>query len=298
MPLISILIPYYNHNHFIGKTLDSILEDHYKNKEIIIINDGSTDLDDSTITSWIEENNTNIDIQYIKRENKGLTKTLNELITLAKGKYIALIASDDYFINNTFTNRVQLLKKNPHKLMLVSDATVIDDDGEHLYDSALFGLRNKNNFYRKKSYFSDAGLKKEIIKHWVIVGPTGFIDKKLFDIVGNYDEKLIVEDWDFYLRVVAKDLLLYDDEKVAAYRWHKNNTCNDPDKIELLNNDSIKTAKKNLNSFNFIYKYYLWKVYIKHLKKSSEWKKPSFTDNFKILLLLLLPSFLRKIFKI
>jgi len=298
MPLISILIPYYNHNHLVGKTLDSILEDHYENKEIIIINDGSTDLDDSTITSWIEENNTNIDIQYIKRENKGLAKTLNELIVLAKGEYIALIASDDYFINNTFTNRVQLLKKNPHKLMLVSDATVIDDDGEHLYDSALFGLRNKNNFYRKKSYFSDAGLKKEIIKHWVIVGPTGFIDKKLFDIVGNYDEKLIVEDWDFYLRVVAKDLLLYDDEKVAAYRWHKNNTCNDPDKIELLNNDSIKTAKKNLNSFNFIYKYYLWKVYIKHLKKSSEWKKPSFTDNFKILLLLLLPSFLRKIFKI
>jgi alpha-1,3-rhamnosyltransferase len=73
-PLVSVLIPFYNHNRFIKKTLDSILEDSYPNKEIIIINDGSTDPDDSNITAWIEDNSESIPVSYSKRENRGVTK--------------------------------------------------------------------------------------------------------------------------------------------------------------------------------------------------------------------------------
>ena len=55
-PLVSFLIPYYNHKQYIGQTLDSILNDTYPNKEIVIINDGSTDTDISVINDWIERN--------------------------------------------------------------------------------------------------------------------------------------------------------------------------------------------------------------------------------------------------
>ena len=140
-PLVSVIIPYYNHNRFVKKTLDSILEDTYPNKEIIIINDGSTELDSSNLENWIDTNRNFINIIYKKRTNKGITKTLNEMINLSSGKYIALIASDDYFINNTFSKRVDILENNKTKLMLVADAIVVDDDGKLLFQSAMFEQR-------------------------------------------------------------------------------------------------------------------------------------------------------------
>jgi Glycosyltransferases involved in cell wall biogenesis len=100
LPLVSILIPFYNHNHFIKQTLDSIKEDTYENKEIIIINDGSSNPEDSNITNWMQQH-PEIQTTYIKRENRGVTKTLNELIRMANGDYILPCASDDYFIENT-----------------------------------------------------------------------------------------------------------------------------------------------------------------------------------------------------
>ena len=222
-PLVSVLIPYYNHNRFVKKTLDSILEDTYPNKEIIIINDGSTELDSSNLENWIDTNRNFINIIYKKRTNKGITKTLNEMINLSSGKYIALIASDDYFINNTFSKRVDILENNKTKLMLVADAIVVDDDGKLLFQSAMFEQRKAP----KKNYFTDSGLKKEIIKRWSFVGPTSFINKELFDIVGNYNENLLIEDWDFYLRVVSKDLMLFFFDFLATYRVHENNISKD-----------------------------------------------------------------------
>ena len=75
--LVSFLIPYYNHKQYVGQTLDSILNDTYPNKEVIIINDGSTDSDIGVINDWIERNSKTLPIKFISRENKGITKTFN-----------------------------------------------------------------------------------------------------------------------------------------------------------------------------------------------------------------------------
>lgn len=269
-PLISVIIPYYNHNRFVKQTLDSILADPYPNKEIIIINDGSTKTDDSSITEWIEEHQHEIDITYRKRENKGITKTLNEMLTLAKGQYIAHIASDDFFINNTFTERVSLLQTHSDKLMLLSDAITVDDEGNKLFESAMFEQRGG----KKEFYFTDKGLKKEIIKRWCVVGPTTFIDKRLFEQIGGYDETLFYEDWDLFLRAVSQDLILFHDRTVAAHRWHKNNASSNPKTEYMRAKDLAQTAKQNLKNFPLPYKIMLWKRYrswkkaIKKLEKS------------------------------
>lgn len=263
-PLVSIIIPYYNHKQFIQQTLSSILNDPYPNKEILIINDGSSDPDDTAITTWIQTHQDKIKIEYIRRENKGITKTLNELIRMAQGKYIALIASDDYLINNTIAKRVELLEHLfPKKLMLVSDAVVVDNDDKILFESAMFEQRGAP----KKNYFTDAGLKKEIIKRWSVVGPTGFIAKSLFDIVGTYDESLMIEDWDFYLRVVSKDLLYFYDEKVAAYRWHPGNTSQNAEAQKKRDRELCLTMQKNIRNFSFPYNFMLWRRFRKCKKK-------------------------------
>lgn len=264
-PLVSVIIPYYNHNNFVQQTLNSVMADSYENKEIIIINDGSTEPDSSNLTSWIDENRQKIPITYIERENKGITKTLNEMVQLSNGKYIAHIASDDYFLNNTFKNRVEILEKNPEKLMLLSDAMTVDDDSNKLYDSAMFEQRGGI----KENYFTDKAIKKEIIKRWCVVGPTTFINKKLFEIIGGYDENLFYEDWDLYLRVVSKNLLLFDDEVVAAHRWHKNNASSNPKTEYMRASDLYKTAKQNIKYFSLPYSFMLW-------KRARSWKKVMF----------------------
>lgn len=257
-PLVSILIPYYNHNHFIRETLDSIIADSYPNKEIIIINDGSSNPDDSNITSWICDHQNDIAIQYIKRENLGISKTFNELTDLAKGKYLMPCASDDYFINNTITARVNLLESNPTKMIVIADNIVVNDNGEILYNSNLFEMRKG----QKRNYLNNFLLKRELIIRWGLAGPSWLGHKDIFKTIGGLDENLIVEDWDFFLRAAAKNLIIFYDQPVSAYRLHDSNTINNPEKKKRMLEDLAKTAYQNIENFDsFYFKYLLRKKY-------------------------------------
>ncbi|MEA1916324.1 MAG: glycosyltransferase [Campylobacterota bacterium] len=274
-PLVSFIIPFYNHNHFVKYTLDSILEDSYPNKEIIVINDGSSNPDDSSITQWISNHSSNISINYISRENVGLTKTLNELISLSNGKYIALCASDDYLINNTVSKRVEILENNPNKLLLLSDAIVVNDSNEKVMDSSLSELYSAN----KQNYLTDDGLKKEIITNWSVAGATHLINRELYDKVGLYNEKFIVEDLDFFLRVVAKDLILFYDEKVSAYRQHDTNLSGNLSQALRMHEDLHGCATTHSVLFDDEYKKMLldkadyYKKQIEHYKRERSFMK-------------------------
>lgn len=269
MPLVSIIIPYYNHNHFITKTLDSIVEDTYPNKEIVIINDGSSNPDDSNILQWIHNFQQQIQIRYIKRGNKGLTKTLNELVSLSDGKYIVVCASDDYLINDTITRRVKILENDPKKLLLVSDNIVVNNDGELISNSNLFEYRKGI----KKDYFSDNGLKKSIISKWGMAGACYIANKKIYKEIGPYDENLIVEDWDFILRAVSKNLILYYDERVSAYRTHEDNTCKNPNVSLKMYENQTFVARKYISSFDFPHNILLFRRYLKYAIKLKKMKQ-------------------------
>ncbi|MCT7520066.1 glycosyltransferase family 2 protein [Aliarcobacter cryaerophilus] len=252
-PLVSVIIPFYNHNQFIKKTLDSIIEDSYPNKEIVIINDGSTDPNDSNITQWIKDHKNLIKINYIKRENKGLTKTLNELVKISRGKYLLICASDDYLINNTVSKRVELLEEVEanNKLILISDNIVVDNNDTLLFESNLFEFRRTN--IEKLS--SDDGLKYSIIKQWSFAGPSWIANRKLFDEHNLYfDENLLVEDWDFFLRIIAKNYALFYNEKVSAYRWEVNKSYSNDSAVKRIQNDLRQTALKNSQIFEEPYK--------------------------------------------
>lgn len=90
MKKISIIIPVYNTEKYIERCLDSVIQQEYKNKEIIVINDGSTDKSEEKINKYINQ------ITYIKKENGGLSDARNVGIEKATGEYIMFIDSDDY----------------------------------------------------------------------------------------------------------------------------------------------------------------------------------------------------------
>lgn len=253
-PLVSICIALYNHEKFIVKLLDSARDDTYENKEIVLINDGSKDNSDSVVQKWIEKNKENINIKYTSRKNVGLSKTINELIDTSDGKYLILIASDDYLINNTISERVNILEHNPHKLMLIADAIVVNDNNEMIYESGNFGFHGGN----KQNYFNDKTLKKEILFNWAVVGSVYMFNRDIYDIVGRYDSSIVLEDWDYAVRAVAKDLIIFYDEKVAAYRLHDNNTIKNSDAPIKFSESCIKTIEKHGNKFGLVDRLRLW----------------------------------------
>lgn len=262
---VSVIIPLYNHEKFIIETIESVVNDTYPSKEIVVINDGSKDRSDIVVREWIKINN-KISVNYLSRENKGLTKTLNELIDRSTGDYILLLGSDDYLINNTIQDRVSILESNKDKLMLISDAIVIDSDGKKIYESGNFNLQHGN----KQNYLSDRGLKKEIVKNWSVVGPVVMMDRKLFDLIGNYDESLYFEDWDFYLRAVSKNLVIYFDQQVSAYRLHNSNMSTSKANGLKMWECGMLTAKKNIKNFGFPYNFWLWKKYRRAKRKYTK----------------------------
>lgn len=236
-PLVSILIPSYNHSDYIVETLNSTLEDMYKNKEIVIIDDGSKDNSADVIEQWIIAH-PDQKINFKKRGNKGLCATLNELVEMAEGKYGVLLASDDVLINNTIGERVKILE-NSNKKVLVSDAVVIDDKGEKIYDSMLSDFHKAD----KSKYVNDDELMDQIIFKFSISGAVVMMDLDIFKLIGKYPEDLKAEDLYFYTSAAAKGDLLFYDRYVSKYRIHDFNTSKDNPEIL---KSFVKTYKRLL----------------------------------------------------
>ncbi|MBK7558786.1 MAG: glycosyltransferase family 2 protein [Chitinophagaceae bacterium] len=158
--LVSIIIPCYNHEKYIEHTLNSVVADSYPHKEIIIINDGSTDNSDLSIREWVSAAAQKGSVIYINRPNKGICATLNEMIDLAGGKYILPLASDDCLYGDTIAKRVQILEERPDKSVLLNDAFVIDDDDNIIMQSS------STDYWKadKKLYYNDDDILKECIK--------------------------------------------------------------------------------------------------------------------------------------
>ena len=106
--LISIILPVYNAEKYLYKALDSIVNQTYKNLEVICVNDGSTDKSEEIILNF---KNKDSRIVYIKNEkNIGLIKTLNKAIDIANGKYIARMDADDISLPERLEKQYNFLK--------------------------------------------------------------------------------------------------------------------------------------------------------------------------------------------
>lgn len=91
-PLVSVVVPCYNIEHYVEECLDSIVFQSYQNIEILVINDGSTDATEEKIKKYLGDNR----IKYIFQENKGLSAARNTGLNVMKGEYVCFVDSDDF----------------------------------------------------------------------------------------------------------------------------------------------------------------------------------------------------------
>lgn len=219
MPLVSVLIPAFNHERFVERCLDSVLEDPFPAKEIIIIDDGSSDDTAERIAIWIARHGGQLPVEYVHRANKGIAATLNELAARARGDFLRLGASDDYLLPGGLDAQVGYLLAHPGKWAVVGDSVVVDQDDRRLHGSGMRDLHHAD----KRLYATDEGIRRAVITHWAIGGPVTLVRRRALETVAGWSESLRIDDWDFFLRLAAHDALGFIDQPVCAYRIHGSN---------------------------------------------------------------------------
>ncbi|GJQ50989.1 MAG: glycosyl transferase [Candidatus Kuenenia stuttgartiensis] len=206
-PLVSVIIPTYNGSRFIKETIQSALDQTYRNLEIIVIDDGSTDN-----TPEIVKSTNNQKVTYIRQENAGAAMARNLGINISKGEYIAFLDHDDLWLPHKLERQLLLFGKNPMVAMVYSDTFIIDE----------------NNFvtgkFSQKTKFFRGMIFKELFLSCFITILTVIIKRSVFIEIGPFLPFKISEEYDLYLKCAAKYSIDYINEPLAKYRIHESNT--------------------------------------------------------------------------
>ncbi len=122
-PLVTVILPVYNCEKYVGSAIESILQQSFQDFELIVINDGSKD------NSWTEIQKFNDPrIRAINQQNMGLSRTLNKGLELARGQYVARQDHDDLSDLNRFSIQLSFLEQNPIFAMVGSWAQILEGD--------------------------------------------------------------------------------------------------------------------------------------------------------------------------
>lgn len=209
-PLVSIVIACYNHEHFVQDSIQSVINQTYKNIELIIIDDGSTDNSVSRIKQMVESCEKRfVRFEFRSRPNKGLSATLNEALEWCQGKYYSPFASDDLMNKDKTDVQVTFLEKNISTVAVFGGVIMIDNNGSFL-------TKNLGK-YRQYTF-------EEIIMHeHDLPAPTQMIRLAIIKEIGGYDSRLLIEDWYMWLKLSKYGNISYINHILCLYRQHDSN---------------------------------------------------------------------------
>ncbi|WP_419663473.1 glycosyl transferase, family II [Desulfosarcina variabilis str. Montpellier] len=221
MPKISVIIPTYNASNYIQETINSILEQDYKDFEIIIVDDCSSDNTKQKVNEYNLEKITFISLE---KNHGGPSRPRNIGIKNSKGKYIALCDSDDLFCPGRLSTAMALLEKQPHIGMVFTGATKFNDcTGELIgnfhdgYDK--FWSIPKTNINNNKYIISSENAFEGLFFENFIMPSGVTINKEIFLKVGYFDESLKNgDDWDMWFRITKQAKIGFIDEVGFKYR--------------------------------------------------------------------------------
>lgn len=213
--LVSICIPCYNHEFYLKDCLDSIMAQDYRNMELIIIDDCSTDNSVSIINSIIPDLEKRFQrvIFKVNSINMGVVKTSNQCFKLARGYYIKDFSSDDMMFPNCISKLVKYMDEHKDYLLCIANGVSVGNDCN--YNNI---LPNENHLMDISKISSIDNLFDVLLYGNIITCVGSIYKKEIFEKYGYYDESIIYEDWDFWLTISRLDKINFLDEDVIYYR--------------------------------------------------------------------------------
>ena len=204
-PLVSIVVPSYNHAKYITTCIESIMRQDYDNFELIVIDDGSKDESPSILT--------NLQLKYgfnlILNQNKGLARTLNHgMKEIAKGKYFTFCASDDYWLPGKLSKQAAFMEKHPDHGMVYGNAKFVNENNEV----------DEKRCQEVAAKLKGGNIFKELINIEFHPPVNYLLRASVVKSLGFYREHIWAEDFDMNLMISNKYPIGYINEFISAYR--------------------------------------------------------------------------------
>lgn len=253
--LVSVIIPTFNREYLISNAIESVLNQTYKNIEIIVVDDGSTD----NTYELIERKYSN-HVRCIKKNNGGVSEARNYGVSCASGKYIAFLDSDDVWCADKLQKQIDFFKKNNNIRIVLTDIELTSQNDN------VIGVFNRKHYIPVDGHV----LKYVIQKPFLFVSSL-LIDKEIYERMDGFDVSLdCAEDIDFYLRIASKYMIGNVDYPLVKCRVtdHVNSSLSSGNNsfenyIKVLNN-FISTNGDILKGYGHEVNYALCHAYLKY----------------------------------
>lgn len=198
--MISIVLPVYNGEKYLEKSIESCIRQSYKNWELLIIDDGSIDRSAEIARKYVEMDDR---IRYYRNErNLKLPRTLNRGFSLASGEYLTWTSDDNYYYDDALEKMVQVLETEDCDFVFAG-CDIIDEEGKKI---------------EKITAPADY---RHAIWDYDFVGACFMYTRRVYQAVGDYDPDLFLcEDYDYWLRIFARFEVSCLNEILYAYRRH------------------------------------------------------------------------------
>ncbi len=202
-PLVSVLMPAYQHERFVEQAIRSVWDQSHRPLELLVCDDCSSDATYEIVSELSQ--NSPIPMKIFRNSvNLGICGTLNLLLAKSTGEWIALLASDDFYAESFIARNIEVVKGFDSELVCVHSATHrVNEHG---------ALIEYESIFSKPPVLGDA--------FWqiaegtgIIVAPTFFTSRLVYERAGGFDETLRYEDYDLHLRTARVAAYHYIDEK-------------------------------------------------------------------------------------
>jgi len=225
MPKVSVIIPTYNRAHLIAETIQSVLAQTFRDFEVIVVDDGSTDNTSDIVSPF--------PVRYFQQENKGPSAARNKGIELARGDYVAFVDSDDILLDKALQKSVEVLDAHPEVGFSYGQWYRMDENRRTC------GLI-KSSFLNRSSIVDGKQIIREMLFTYRIPLSTTMVRRCCIQAIGGFNEKMrFSEDRCFHINLARKYPAAYIAEPLMKYRVHSGGLCAAPNLNEMETNNII-----------------------------------------------------------
>ncbi len=228
--LVSIILPTYNREEYIKIAVESALNQSYKNIELIIIDDGSSDRTKDVISPYLADSR----VRYIYQDNKGQAYAMNKGFKMAAGDIVCWIDSDDVYLPGTIKKIVEIFRKRPDVDVVFGDLLISDKNGKII------------DYWKRLDFDMEALIYTGMV---LTPGDTTFWRRSLYEKLNGFDTKYLRSyDYDFVIRMGLFGAKFYHTPNfLAIYRLHKHQLTKSTELCKLENDEIFKRySDKNL----------------------------------------------------
>jgi len=186
-PLVSVVVITYNAADYVGRAVESVLQQTWKNLELIVVDDGSTDGTPRVIERFKDDR-----LKYLRQENQGPNAARNQGIRHSRGEFVAFLDSDDWWLPDKLCRQVAVAGQNPNAGLIYSFAVGVNASGDETA--------------RMDAVVTGRVLERLLLGQCIAGSASSvMVRSKTIDTVGMFDESLhYAEDWEYWIRIASR----------------------------------------------------------------------------------------------